>query len=229
MDFKRNRKVVIREEMVDLNELEQWLMNSGITKKELQKDLQGNLNLTPGTYGYKDSWILSIKGQEDIELSAGTICDFLDQISIADFQYLWENQEYHDNIAALIRDPGNMHEWLMVSALPYLKVMGIPMGFVKDYRDPVSNCVFWIDGKKGCHGRELSTQMHNYLLNAIKGACNAFIEAGLDNEDDSQINAMWILGGYLSEFIQTVSVSKDSKLIELIGVLKRRKLTCPNL
>ena len=90
---------------------------------------------------------------------------WFDGLSPNQFFEYWKH--YEKKIKALVRYPGGYHEWLMVSTLPELKAMGVPMSLIRKMIIPTTKCSFYVNGKECWHGRSGSGIMHRDLFKAI--------------------------------------------------------------
>lgn len=214
---KRERRPVIYTDMIGEEEITNWLLNNGITKEQLENDLGPNLTLEPRK-SYTDSACIVFLDETESMVSAGNICELLDNAA----QSLNENEvdtffgQNEAAIGALVRHPGGYHEWLKVSAIPYLMKMKIPMSLVKLYRPETTKCV-WINTltkKVGIHGGPDSTTMHNDLQAYIKEAYSEYQEGG---------SATGSLADKLSEFNEKYWFAPKCQdtLTGLINALKR--------
>ena len=82
------------------------------------------------------------------------------------FMEIWMNKNNRNILSSLIRYPGGLHEWMMVSMIPrFLQMGGIDMNWIKEFRDSTSmNYIGWH------HGSDLSTTVHNLLRKAYMHA-----------------------------------------------------------
>lgn len=183
----RRVKKVNMQDYIDEEGLESILMNVySISKEELDDDLLDSGSTVPVVRTYS---IIKWRGGEVCLYADKNYCKSEDDICVTDWlEYhitadelncLWADQNFRHEIGALIRNPGGLHEWLMVAAIPYLKHMGIPMEWVKAdaYRTSTDDCNFWFQdsyGKwqRGSHGGPGSGHMHWVLLNYYKKAYN---------------------------------------------------------
>lgn len=156
---------------------EQYLIKLGVTPKQLAADLDDHLTLDPQPYGgscqtfEKDGKSIRVYAEDvAIEDEGISITRWLDNMSMEVLMWLWERPEERNKIKSLMRYPGAYHEWLMLAAIPMLKVMRIPMGEIMQYRTPTDKCCFFIDNKPCWHGGEGSTTMHNDLFMEIGNA-----------------------------------------------------------
>lgn len=164
-------------EFLNEEELEALLMDMGVTKEQLKRDLEESLTLEPHPCSMK-SCVLQKNGREYTVCAEGVqaptgairITEWLDTIPIEELMGFWEDREERNKIKALMRYPGGQHEWLMLAAIPMLKVMEIPMEAILRYRTPTDECFFYANGGKCWHGGEGSTAMHNDLFKAIGAA-----------------------------------------------------------
>lgn len=173
MDWKNS-------EYLDEEAFERHLIECGVTQEQLEADLDDHLTLNSQPYG-KESQIFEKDGNRFQVYAAGvnipyegvSIICWLDSMPMETLMWFWEKQEERNKIKSLMRYPGAYHEWLMLAAIPMLKVMNIPMGEVMKYRTPTDECCFFIDDTQCWHGREGSTTMHNDLFMEIG---NAYLE-----------------------------------------------------
>lgn len=206
---KRKITSVIRPGMVDIDTIDEQLQAEGVSKEELARDLGYSLTIG-GRYGYAQCLKIPKIGK----VGEDKICTILDNMDWNSFNAYWEDVECREKIAALIRYPGGLHEWLMVSAIPLLKEIGIPLGFVKGYRDKTESCTFTIDDEKGWHGGKLSGEMHNILYSHIYEARCEYKQ--LEKNDQVPKNAQYILAQWLKAFMEEVSIDNPEVLRKLI-------------
>lgn len=167
-------------EYLDEAAFEQYLFEQGVTREELEADLNDHLTLNTQPYGgkcysfKKDGESFQVYA-EGIEIPYGgiSITRWLDSMPIETLLWFWEKPQERNKIKSLMRYPGAYHEWLMLAAIPMLKVMGIPMGEIMRYRTLTDRCWFLFDGKQCWHGGAGSTTMHNDLFMEIG---NAYLE-----------------------------------------------------
>lgn len=180
---QRIRRPVVREGFLEEEEFVRILMDQyGVTEKELEDDVAPS-----GTSGvYKvDKAVICIpeKGRVTLcadETSSNDVLQYLQTLSAEDVFGLWEIKENRKAIGGLIRNPGGWHEWLMVAALPYLRAMGIPLTWIREFRTKTTECNFYYqedDGKcyEGSHGGSGSTKMHNDLFQCYAMAYQSFL------------------------------------------------------
>lgn len=122
-----------------------------------------NLNGAVNLNGVKVSPYLSSSGENIGD--AKYLDTWFDGVSLEDFNACWRSRE--QDIKALVRFPGGYHEWLMVSTLPELKAMGVPMRLIRKMIVPTTNCFFYVDGQECWHGKRGSGTMHRDLFKAI--------------------------------------------------------------
>jgi hypothetical protein len=95
----------------------------------------------------------------------GEFSRWFDGLSPDELDALWKDDKIRDIIEDRIRNPGNLHEWFMVSRTPTFKRWGVPMSDIKDLRTLTSETgginPNWMHGGQG------STTAHNELLNII--------------------------------------------------------------
>ena len=187
---------------------DKYLLELGVPQEVLDQDLGSRLTIS-GSYGYKKELELPDIGK----VRENDICNVLNKMDVDTLKTYWEVEEFRERVAALIRYPGGLHEWLMISAIPVLREMGIPMGFIKDYRDATDSCTFTIDGEKGRHGGNLSTKMHNILY--------YFILRAKDIHMSSAVDAKIALAQCLEEFMKVVEPHNPEVLQDLINKLKQ--------
>lgn len=129
------------------------------TEKETEIDLRGTVILDK----VEVSPFLSSSGKNIGD--ALYLDTWFDGLSVNAFYSCWKRNE--QRIKALVRYPGGYHEWLMVSTLPELKAMGIPMELIRTLIVPTSQCCFYVDGEECRHGESGSGRMHRDLFKAI--------------------------------------------------------------
>lgn len=167
-------------EYLDEKAFEQYLLGQGVTPEQLAADLDDHLTLDPQHYGgncqifAKDGESIRVYA-EGVAIEDGgiSITRWLDNMPMEVLMLFWNEKRERNKIKSLMRYPGAYHEWLMLAAIPMLKVMGIPMGEIMQYRTPTSECCFFIKGIQCWHGEEGSTTMHNDLFMEIG---NAYLE-----------------------------------------------------
>lgn len=141
--------------------------------RETKINLNGAVNLN----GVKVSPFLSFSGEN---IGDAVFLDtWFDGLSREEFNACWRTQE--QKIKALVRYPGGYHEWLMVSTLPELKAMGVPMQLIREMIIPTSECSFYVDGEKCLHGKRGSGIMHRDLFRAI--IMTYYGELAMDGKD----------------------------------------------
>ncbi len=59
------------------------------------------------------------------DISDGKFTKRFSEISVEDFNKIWVDSQARDIIKAKLRNPGGMHEWLMVSRADIFKKWGI--------------------------------------------------------------------------------------------------------
>ena len=76
---------------------------------------------------------------------------------------IWNIDGCRKNIASLFRNPGNYHEWMMISQIPRIKQMdGLDLNWITDFRDFTDS-----DFGGWKHGGNLSGIFHNLLSMAF--------------------------------------------------------------
>lgn len=181
MDIRHNPKRVVREGYVGEEELEAHLEEIGVDSNMLAKDLQ-YFNLEQSVYNTV-SCVFQLSSEEVTvfatkEAGEPYICDWLDAMDIEEFRDLWKDREFQKVVAALMRYPGGLHEWLMIEAIPLLKEMGISLEMVKTYRTPTEATYFLHNGELSYHGKAGSTTMHNDLFRCIVEAYSQWKQVG---------------------------------------------------
>lgn len=111
--------------------------------------------------------VTSVLSTDGIVLNEGEeyLDKWYDNCTLKEFCDAWRKHEA--DIKRLVRYPGGMHEWLMVSTLLELKYMNIPMQIIKSTVTPTSECRFYVDKKECWHGHAGSGWMHARLFEAI--------------------------------------------------------------
>ncbi len=82
--------------------------------------------------------------------------EWFDALTPFEFETLWSNPDAKEVIAARVRAPGGLHEWLKVSQLPKLKEWGISMRDIHEFRTLTGKTV----GRSFVHGGDGSGDMH---------------------------------------------------------------------
>lgn len=199
-------------------EFEQYLLGQGVTLEELAADLDDHLTLDPQHYGgncqifAKDGESIRVYA-EGVAIEDGgiSITRWLDNMSTKTFQWFWERPEERNKIKSLMRYPGTYHEWLMLAAIPLLKVMGIPMKEIMQYRTPIRDCHFLFGGEMSLHGGKGSTIMHNDLYSAIQNACAEWVAKGKIKE-----TAFPVLRKYLRRFAEKYYCNRTEYMPEAL-------------
>ena len=117
--------------------------------------------------------VLSEKGRKSLEKSniyrtsnnieVSSIGAWIEDMPYEVFMKIWEVKSNRKSIAALLRNPGNYHEWMMISMIPRMKQMkGIDLNWITEYRDFTNN-----DFGGWEHGSYLSGVLHNLLRMAF--------------------------------------------------------------
>lgn len=237
----RRVKKVNMSDYITETQLDQMLMERyGITQEELEEDL---LDSNPGCHvsaqvgeitWWDDRPPIKIYASESCrnEVTDVIVTDWLDDVSSSDLRELWKIQKNRRVIGSLIREPGGLHEWLMVAAIPYLKTMGIPMAWVKAaaHRTFTSNCFFAYynplshQNITGYHGGPGSGHMHwvllNYYIKAYNEWCNPTVL-------DQFVQPGPIIADCLDEFKEqffSKQIPAPPALETLIGNLRALKL-----
>ena len=137
-------------------------------------DLENALRLSESKgYIFIKADVLSEKGIKSLEKSniyktsntieVSSIGAWLQNMSAEDLDKIWKDESKRKSIAALLRNPGNYHEWMMISMIPRMKQMkGIDLNWVTEYRDSTTN-----DFGGWEHGSYLSGVLHNLLRMAF--------------------------------------------------------------
>ena len=168
-------------EYLDEKAFEQYLLGQGVTPEQLEKDLGDHLTLSEQPYAKACQIFVDMNGNnvrvyaEDVAMQEKgiRITEWLNSIPIETLMYFWGDTKERNKIKGLMRYPGAYHEWLMLAAIPMLKVMEISMEEIMQYRTLTDECCFFIDDTQYWHGREGSTTMHNDLFMEIG---NAYLE-----------------------------------------------------
>lgn len=226
---KRVSRPVIRKGFIGEDELDRILMEEyGITEEELQEDIERSGMRS----GYKSSEAdIQFPNGETVTLYAEeggdrNVFTFLEEHEPEDVFALWEKMENRRAIGSLIRYPGEQHEWLMVASLPFLREMGIPLAWMKEYRTLTSKCLFYYTDKTGVkqtgfHGGPGSGLMHISLLRCYTDACEA-LRQGKCTPGPS---AGQVIAQNLSQFAEQY-YKEISEIPEgLIGLINRLKST----
>lgn len=237
----RRVKRVPMPDFISETQLDQLLMDKyGITQEELNNDLLDSS--TDCHFGAQHGEIIWWDDRPPLQIYANESCcnddtdiivtNWLDGISSEDLKELWKIKENRRVIGSLIREPGGLHEWLMVAAIPYLKSMGIPMAWVKaaSHRTYTDECSFVYYNssagqyQQGYHGGPGSGHMHwvllNYYVKAYEEWCDRSIPAGF-------VQPGPILAHYLDEFMAqffTEEVPAPQELENVIEDLRNLQL-----
>lgn len=177
----RVRKQVVREGFLDEVAFEQLLMKVyGVTAEELEDDVASRGSMA---VFYTGSAAVRLPDGKMVTLCAKPgdgldVLEYLEKLPACAVSELWKNEENRRAIGALIRNPGGLHEWLMVASLPLLKRMGIPLAWIRIYRTETNSCTFDFMEKgewtKGIHGGPGSGRMHNDLFYCYSSAYHSF-------------------------------------------------------
>lgn len=175
---KRTRKPVIREGFIEEEEFDRILMEQyGVTEEELREDIErsgmkGGFNMSQAEIQHPGGKKVTLYAEGDGDL---LVFNYLEELTPEEIFALWENMDNRKAIGSLIRYPGEWHEWLMVAALPFLKEMGIPLVWMREFRTLTCQCLFhYIDKERqvqtGFHGGPGSGHMHISLLKCYTDA-----------------------------------------------------------
>ena len=101
---------------------------------------------------------------------------WFDNLTDAEFNQLWSNPASRQVIEQRIRQPGGLHEWLLVSRVDRFKSWGVSMDDIKRFRTPTQDIQFV--NPPGVHGGVGSTVAHNELLRIIDSSSdfNEFVQ-----------------------------------------------------
>lgn len=181
MDIKKSARLIRPVDYSDYytgGDMESELVKAGVPATMLAQDDENldSLNLTAGNFllthclfEWRDKEYCVTAEQTD-ENDTIYIADFLDALDEDEFKDLWDNNEARKAIAALMRYPGHMHEWLMIATLPTLKSMDIGFDWVKEVRTEITtDFEFVSEGQICTHGNNRgSVLMHRDLKKAIE-------------------------------------------------------------
>jgi hypothetical protein len=135
--------------------------------------------------------------------SSGKFNKWWNDLSPDELDKLWKNPDIREDIAAQVRQPGGLHEWLMVKHGPNLKRMGFSMDEIKAMTSATKKIEGPVPGANGERWRHTteegktgsgSKRMHNALDAEIAAAKNredllrrlkTWSESWLDNGVDS--------------------------------------------
>lgn len=182
----RVRKPVDYSDYYTGDEIDQAFIDYGIDPAILAQDDENMeyLNLNSGNFLLTECYF-EVDGEEYHVTAEPTdvegdyyIVNFLNDLNVGQFMELWRDEESKTAIAALMRHPGHMHEWLMIAALPTLKRMGIDFNRVKDVRTEITtDFQFVSEGQKWTHGANRgSALMHIYLKKKIEDQAQRYEE-----------------------------------------------------
>lgn len=221
---KRIPKRVVREDFYEEDEFERILTEEyGVTAEELQEDIMGGG--ISGGFCRTEAEIRLLDGTK-VTLYAETegeyqVFTYLEACSPKEVSEIWMDTNNRKAIGSLIRYPGEQHEWLMVAALPFLKLMGIPLEWMREYRTRTDQCRFYYMSKDrirhiGSHGGEGSGTMHIDLLRCYIDAYEMKCNPGPDSGRAIAEN--------LSEFVKAhyddQEIEAPESLTNLIDILK---------
>lgn len=195
MDIKTRTRIikpVEREDFLTGEQIDEAMVRAGISERILaQDDEDGNfLNLMHTPFLLEEAAIEVNETKYIVTASRPSeggkiyIADFLnDEMDAAAFRQNWEeNEDFKRVVSALMRYPGNMHEWLMIKELPTFKEMGIDFNLVKQVRTTINQGFqFLYNGKAYTHGNNTgSSMMHRKLSEYIQTAYEEFCAGGGD-------------------------------------------------
>ncbi|MBC6311007.1 hypothetical protein HCJ66_15885 [Listeria sp. FSL L7-1582] len=90
---------------------------------------------------------------------------WFDNMSVEEFQKLWDDPKAQEIIKARIRKPGKLHEWLVASRADVFKKWGVSMDDIKEFRTLIEDVIFV--NPPGVHGGIGSTTAHNEIIALI--------------------------------------------------------------
>ena len=195
MDIKTRTRIikpVEREDFLTGEQIDEAMVEAGISEEILaQDDEDGNfLNLMHTPFLLEEAAIEVNETKYIVTASRPSeggkiyIADFLnDEMDAAAFRQNWEeNEDFKRVVSALMRYPGNLHEWLMIKELPTFKEMGIDFNLVKQVRTTINeDFKFLYEGEVYTHGSNTgSYKMHQRLSECIQTAYKKFCAGGGD-------------------------------------------------
>lgn len=95
---------------------------------------------------------------------------WFDNLSVDEFEEMWNLPHLRSKIEDRIRRPGGYHEWHLVARTPKFKRWGVSMDDIKEMRSLTKDVEFV--NPPGRHGRRGSTKAHNEILKIIDSAPN---------------------------------------------------------
>ncbi|WP_326848554.1 ribonuclease YeeF family protein [Bacillus vallismortis] len=93
---------------------------------------------------------------------------WFDNLSVDEFEEMWNVPQLRSKIEDRIRRPGGYHEWHLVARTPKFKQWGVSMDDIKEMRSLTKDVEFV--NPPGRHGRRGSTKAHNEILKIIDTA-----------------------------------------------------------
>lgn len=208
---------------LDEDAFERYLLREGVTEEQLEADLDDHLTLNRNCYNV-DHQEFKINGERITVYAKGavalnttggiTIIEWLDNLPMELLMLLWDDETERNKIKGLMRYPGGYHEWLMLAAIPMLKVMEIPMAYVLEYRTPTAECCFFINDVQCWHGGMGSTTMHNDLFMEIG---NAYLECA----QRPVYHRRLVLRKYLRRFAERYYVNRVNEMPQALRNLIR--------
>ena len=127
--------------------------DSDILKANLEKE--DGLNNVTG----------DLTAQDIPTAKSGGFNEFFNSLTSDELDELWKDKSIRKKIERELREPGELHEWHMVSRAPQFKYWKISSEQIKDLRSVISDVKF--KNPTGKHGGLGSTKAHNELLGII--------------------------------------------------------------
>src|SRR5690625_2494632 len=93
---------------------------------------------------------------------------WFDNLSVKEFEQMWNIPELRRKIEDRIRRPGGYHEWHLVARTPKFKQWGISMDDIKEMRSLTKDVEFVKPPER--HGGRGSTKAHNEIIKIIDSA-----------------------------------------------------------
>ena len=114
--------------------------------------------------------ILDLDNYEIPSVKNGEFNIWFDELSYEEFQQIWSDPRLRNIMESRIRNPGGLHEWLLVSRADKFKEWGVSMDSIKDLRTKITNVEF--KNPYGIHGGVGSTTAHNEIKIIIDSSSN---------------------------------------------------------
>lgn len=222
---KRVRRPVKREGFIEEEEFDRILMEEyGVTEEELREDIersgmQGGFHISEAEIRLPDGGNVTLQAEE---VHDHYVLHYLEQLEPDDVFALWENMGNRKAIGSLIRYPGEQHEWLMVAALPFLRQMGIPLAWMREYRTLTCQCLFHYTDKEGreqtgFHGGPGSGLMHISLLRCYTDAYKKLLQG----ECQPGLSSGQVIAKNLIQFTEKHFKERSEVPEGLVGLINR--------